>query len=238
MTAKTKSCETTKMAWLPPLFKGYIYSTVALCGAIGAMLLLITWTCKVRGIQPYLNSQASLFGLSNRMVLLLAGTLQLLFGGCLFVARSVTTQGLLVLWAGLNGLLYRIVMVWAMNMTVPLPREGFVGWRLGVRPETVDLCWKLYTAYLVFGSSTFMLFRLWQWKQLKDEAWVKQWQETRNQINSQTKSVNQKLPAKAADYLKISCPSCCGHIEFPTHALGQSVLCPHCKMEITLKEPI
>lgn len=35
----------------------------------------------------------------------------------------------------------------------------------------------------------------------------------------------------------ISCPACAGRIEFPEYAVGQTIPCPHCKMEIILKEP-
>jgi DNA-directed RNA polymerase subunit RPC12/RpoP len=35
--------------------------------------------------------------------------------------------------------------------------------------------------------------------------------------------------------LKTSCYFCKGHVEFPAHALGRKIACPHCKREITLK---
>jgi hypothetical protein len=39
-------------------------------------------------------------------------------------------------------------------------------------------------------------------------------------------------------FLKTSCYFCKGHIEFPAHAIGEKIHCPHCKMDITLKEPV
>jgi hypothetical protein len=42
---------------------------------------------------------------------------------------------------------------------------------------------------------------------------------------------------KATESMKMSCPACGGHIEFPNQGLGQTTSCPHCKMDITLKEP-
>jgi len=241
MTAKLESRKGVKMEWLPPLFKAYIYSTAALLGAIGVMLFLITWTCKVRGIQPYLNEPAPLFGLANRTVLLLAGVLHLAFGVCLLAMRDLISQGLLVQWAGLNCFLYRMAMVWMAGMRTPYPMENFVGWRLGAKPETVDLCWNIFIAYLILGSSVLMLAKVllkwWQSKQLKEEAWFKHWQETRDQDRPKAKPVIQKPPANATDYLKISCPHCSGHIEFPVHALGQQIQCPHCAKTIALLEP-
>jgi hypothetical protein len=241
MTAKTEKVKVTSLEWLPPLFRGYIYLTAALLVVIGAMLFLVIWTCKVRVIQSFLNAQAPFLGFSNRATLLLAGVLHLVFGGWLFVTRDLMNQGLLALWAGLNHFIYRMAMIWLTTMAAPFPIEYFVGWRLGVRPETVDLCWKLLIAYLLFGSSVFMLLNiLFNWrqeKQLKDEAWVKHWQDTRDQFHSEAKTVSQEAPAIANDYLKISCPHCAGHIAFPSQNLGQMIPCPHCNMNITLKEP-
>ena len=133
MTAKTGRVKATRVEWLSLLLRSYIYLTAALLVAIGATLFFVTWTCKVRIIQSFLNAPAPFLGFSNRAILLLAGPLQLLFAGCLFVTRNLMTQMVTVLWMGLNYLIYRLAMVWAMNMTFPLPREDFVGWRLGVR---------------------------------------------------------------------------------------------------------
>jgi hypothetical protein len=38
-------------------------------------------------------------------------------------------------------------------------------------------------------------------------------------------------------FLKMSCVSCDGHVEFPAHALGQKIPCPHCEKTITLLNP-
>lgn len=229
------------MAWLPPLFKGYIYSTAVLLVAIGATLFLVTWTCKFRGIQPFLNAPAPLFGFSNRSVLLLAGILHLILGGCLFVPRDLNLRGLLTLWAGLNCFLYRMAMVWMAGMKAPYPLEEFVGWRLGINKQTVDICWKFFIAYLIVGSSVLMLLKIllgWrQLKQLKEEAWFKHWQETRDQDRPQAKPVIQKPQANATDYLKISCPNCGGHVAFPAQGIGRKIACPHCQTTITLQKP-
>ena len=38
-------------------------------------------------------------------------------------------------------------------------------------------------------------------------------------------------------YLKIGCPSCSEHIEFPAEMRGQITNCPHCSLSITLELP-
>jgi len=40
------------------------------------------------------------------------------------------------------------------------------------------------------------------------------------------------------DLLKMACFFCKEHIEFSTHAIGEKMPCPHCKMDITLKEQV
>jgi hypothetical protein len=36
-------------------------------------------------------------------------------------------------------------------------------------------------------------------------------------------------------YLKIACPSCEGHVEFPQQMRGQVVSCPHCSLGLHLE---
>ena len=37
-------------------------------------------------------------------------------------------------------------------------------------------------------------------------------------------------------FLKLRCDSCGGSIEFPAHALGQQIECPHCNLPLVLKK--
>ena len=43
--------------------------------------------------------------------------------------------------------------------------------------------------------------------------------------------------AKAAKFLKMSCPSCGIHIRFSDRNLGRKIPCPHCQTNITLRKP-
>ena len=47
-----------------------------------------------------------------------------------------------------------------------------------------------------------------------------------------------RLEARAPKAVKISCPACDGHLEFPDHAMGRKIPCPHCQAELTLSKPI
>lgn len=38
-------------------------------------------------------------------------------------------------------------------------------------------------------------------------------------------------------YLKIECPHCEGHVEFPAEMRGDVISCPHCESSLTLELP-
>jgi DNA-directed RNA polymerase subunit RPC12/RpoP len=41
----------------------------------------------------------------------------------------------------------------------------------------------------------------------------------------------------APQILKIACPSCAGHVEFPAEMRGQIIDCPHCGLSVLLELP-
>jgi hypothetical protein len=41
----------------------------------------------------------------------------------------------------------------------------------------------------------------------------------------------------APQTLKIACPSCAGHVEFPAEMRGQIINCPHCGLSVVLELP-
>jgi DNA-directed RNA polymerase subunit RPC12/RpoP len=42
---------------------------------------------------------------------------------------------------------------------------------------------------------------------------------------------------RAVEFLKMPCPSCDGHVKFSIQNLGRKIACPHCRKEMTLREP-
>ena len=38
-------------------------------------------------------------------------------------------------------------------------------------------------------------------------------------------------------YLKVACPSCTGHVEFPSQMRGHVINCPHCTLSMALELP-
>lgn len=47
----------------------------------------------------------------------------------------------------------------------------------------------------------------------------------------------ERRKVQAANFLKMPCPSCGGHIRFAIQNLGQKISCPHCQKETTLRKP-
>lgn len=40
-----------------------------------------------------------------------------------------------------------------------------------------------------------------------------------------------------AELMKMSCPACGGHVQFPAQKIGQQMSCPHCQVAIALRKP-
>lgn len=40
----------------------------------------------------------------------------------------------------------------------------------------------------------------------------------------------------SADHAKATCPSCSGHVEYPTASAGTTIICPHCRAPMTLPD--
>jgi uncharacterized paraquat-inducible protein A len=78
----------------------------------------------------------------------------------------------------------------------------------GVSAATAGIMAEVTLAYLVLGSY-FMLAGLWL--------------------------QNRRVASK--DEVKISCPSCGGHVTFASQNLGQQIPCPHCQAIIALRKP-
>ena len=48
-------------------------------------------------------------------------------------------------------------------------------------------------------------------------------------------SRSRELSGREGDYLKMSCSACGGHISFPSSRMGETILCPHCATDLTLR---
>ena len=88
-----------KADWPPQNLKRLVYIIAAAFAGMGLVLLLGA----MNDIPP-LRQPDAVFGLSTRLVLIVAGLLHLAIGGGLLVMRNPLTQGLVTCWVGLNHL--------------------------------------------------------------------------------------------------------------------------------------
>ena len=56
-------------------------------------------------------------------------------------------------------------------------------------------------------------------------------------FSSEGRTARLEEPRQPSENLKMTCVLCGGHVEFPVHAIGQKIPCPHCAKTITLLKP-
>ena len=232
-TAK-ENHDKAKSSRFPFWIKGYLYLTATALSLVG-LFLLSTWWSTRNYDDWWLGWRDPLLGISSRAILVLGGALHLGAAAYLFATRNTLNRTLAVLWVGLNHLMYYV----GVRMVEPsaLPNaERFMGWRLQLRPEVVDARWRILQLCLITTSVVFIILIWCQSKQLRKEAWFRQWQETWAQQPIK-KPVPPKKSQPAEEYAKHICAHCGQKIAFQRSRVGESVACPHCAETITLQEP-
>ncbi len=220
--------------WLLCWAKGGIYLTAALLALLGLFLLHTAWVTRSSD-DWWLGWRDPLFGISNRVMLVLGSLLHLGAAAYLFAARDLLNRSLAALWAGLNHLVYyagvRLVEPSALSNT-----ERFIGWRLQLQPESVDHQWKILQIGLMVTSLAALILIWRHSKKLRKEAWFKHWQESRAQQSRERPAPSRK-PQPGDDCTKNVCSHCGQKIAFPLSRVGENIACPHCAVNITLREP-
>jgi hypothetical protein len=144
--------------------------------ALAVAGLAMLWACS--GENALHGQRDALFDLSNRTVLAVLGLLHLGLSGWLLATRGSMSQGFMMLWLAVNCIVYRVGMAW-MKAASPLPVVQLVAWRLGANAKGVDICWRLFIAYLVVGSLAHLLLERRRLKGLESDAFLRHWKETR-----------------------------------------------------------
>lgn len=175
------------------------------------------------GHSPVLAVPDPMLGISLRFALLIVGGIELIFAMIFLFGGNVRLQiGFLVwlltcfmlFWIGLFWMGYHLQGTCLGSLTDPLNlSRGAIGYV----SRFIPVC-------LLIGSYA-VLFRLWFSK--NDRV------ENRTVQPVELESFKTE-PTALVRLLKISCPSCDGHIEFPSDAIGQKIQCPHCAKTITL----
>jgi hypothetical protein len=195
----------------------FTHSAAALLLALASALFLINLTGPTHLVLP----REPLSGISFRYVFWLFGGIAVLVAFlCLFSQRPARLIPWLA-WLGANFLIYRIGLYveGCHSLTGFLASAAYA---FGIPAKTAAVLVDMSFGYLLLGSCAALA---WQWRRS-------------SKTQSLQSSATPSLHPSTTPFLKTSCFFCQGHIEFPRHAIGQKIQCPHCKMDITLKEPV
>ena len=119
-----------------------------------AVILIVTASAKLlsaSGTARVLALPDALLTLTNRTVLVLAGSSELLLACYLIFGRKSWLKTPLVAWLATNFLIYRLGLLW-MGVHKPCGCLGTITDALSIPPATVDLLMKIVLAYLLAGS--------------------------------------------------------------------------------------
>jgi|ERR1043166_62820 hypothetical protein len=161
----------------PPLFVWYVYASGLLLVVVGLVMVL---TASER--LKILQEPDVLFGAQNRIVLALAGLLHVALVGCLLATRSLLTRAALLLWLGINHVVYRLGLIW-MHVAAPAPLLRAMGLKLEAQATALNTCWTWLIGYLVAGS---VLVALSEWRRLRRleaDEFMTEWRRTRQKLN-------------------------------------------------------
>jgi DNA-directed RNA polymerase subunit RPC12/RpoP len=146
---------------------------------------------------------------------------------CLFGKRVRLQAGLLA-WLATNFVVFWIGLFW-INCHPQATCIGSLTDPFHLSRGTTGFVTQLLPLGLLLGSYA-AVFQLWMAKKGRFEGGT-----------VQTATVQHGADRSGSDvlvrFLKISCISCGGHVEFPTNRLGEKIPCPHCRTIITLKRP-
>jgi DNA-directed RNA polymerase subunit RPC12/RpoP len=189
-------------------------SSAVLLLAMASALILINLTSPVHLVQPH----DPIFGISLRYLFwIISGMAVLIAFFCLF-SNHPAQSGPWVAWFATSFLICRVALYCAGSHGL----TGYLGsfsYAFGISATTANSLADMVFAYLLIGS---LVALTWPsmgkfWKTIFK-------QDTRR--------------GGADTCFKILCLSCGREIQFTAQNLGQKIPCPHCKMDIILKDPL
>jgi uncharacterized paraquat-inducible protein A len=126
---------------------------------------------------------------------------------CLF-GRHAGFKAALILWLMLNFAVYALAVHWNGHGGSISAYWNNLAEAFGIAPGAAYFLLTILFFYLLIGSSATLV---WPWMN--------------------------KSKKQDADFLKIFCHSCGGHIQFAARNLGQLISCPHCQTAMLLRKP-
>lgn len=156
-----------------------------------------------------------LLGIPLRYAVLLVGIAELAVAGICLFGKNPGLQLSWVAWLSFNCVIVRIGLYW-MNVHVQGTCLGSLTDPLQIAQGIPGLLAQILPILLLIGSGS-LLFRSWR-------------------TASKARKAGQNTSRQPeADYARMTCSSCGGHIAFSVKNLGQAIPCPHCKASITLR---
>ena len=208
--------------------------------AVGSALFLTNWASPADLVTPL----DPVFNLTLRTVFwAVAGVAMIVALICLFADRLKWPLCLLI-WLGLNGLVYIGGVHVQGYQGLAGVLEG-LSYACRLPPDLGNLLVGLLAGYLLAGG---VVSLVWLRKLEKADQKVLKMHcpACGVHIKFAQENLGRQIPCphckttiilQKPGKLKMACFFCHGHIEFPAHAIGTKMACPHCKMDITLKEP-
>lgn len=207
--------------------ENWIQSFIKSAGAILLVAALARFVI-ASGNSPVLPLSEPMLGIPLRFAALTVGGIELTVALICLFGKKIHFQTGWLAWLATNYVVFWIGLFWMHchpqatcigSLTDPLRlSRGMTGFAIQLLPLG-----------LLFGSYA-ALFQLWFANRGQTERRVAQ----KVAARPGTDGVG---PAVLVRFLKISCISCGGHIEFPTNLLGKKIPCPHCRKETILRKP-
>ena len=204
------------------MMRPFIYSAGGILLAAALIRFVIA-----TGSTPVLAMPDPMLGISIRFALLIVGGIELIFALICLFGENVKLQTGLLAWLSTCFALFWLGLLW-MHCHLQGTCLGSLTDPLHLSRGVIGFIMQLLPLGLLIGSYA-ALFHLWFASGGGTQSRTVQMAAKPN--------TDRTAPAILVQFLKISCSSCDGHIEFPVHALGQKISCPHCANTITLLSP-
>jgi len=133
------------------------------------VVLLVTAAAKLysaTGTAIVLDVPEAPLPLSYRQTLVLVGLLEVAVAGVILFCRGNTVKLVSVAWLGSNFVLYRVASA-LLTVGRPCPCLGSMTEKLPLKPATIDQILSFVVAYLVLGSTLFLIAEAWNNRRIR-----------------------------------------------------------------------